>query len=262
MWFCPKPPLPRKLFSSELWDYFSTFLNFSVCLKFKPVSRVFCGVLWPPIYFVISVARASPSLSGSSCSKALCAHSGGERHLIISCRGKSLPDWCPLTDLILPLGMRPTSLTRYSPEAQGAPGCLCFLFDCFCFAALFHFTLRVGTEGEERGQKLSKQGKTWIWIGVNTATGLDRQSQNKPSRDSRWDTGPDGQHLVGGESFWVLTASLLQCLVQRGDWRLFRGGEGENRAEREIEGLVFKIEQLIGKFRFTFLLKDPVVPYE
>lgn len=163
---------------------------------------------------------------------ALCAHSGGERHLIISCRGKSLPDWCPHTDLLLPLGMRPASLTWHSPEAQGAPGCLCLLFDWFCFTALSHFTLRVGTEGEKQGQKLSKREDMNL-NGVNTATGLDGQSWNKPSRDSRWGTGPDRQHLVGGESFWVLTASLLQCLIQRGDWRLCRGGEGENRAERE-----------------------------
>lgn len=48
--FCPCDFVPSFLYQERAWDYFPTVLNFSVCLKCKSVSRVFCGVLWPPIF--------------------------------------------------------------------------------------------------------------------------------------------------------------------------------------------------------------------
>lgn len=184
MWLCPKPSLPRKVFSSELWDYFPTVLNFNVCLRFKPVSRVFCGVLWPPVYSPQNDLPLLCDISGKSVSRfeqvlllqAFCAHSGGEKHLIISCRGQSLPDWCPPTDLILPLGMRLTSLHEIHQlpdcRSSASAGMLVLvtwlvLFCCFIpfYSQCWHRRRGKRSEIEQIGEDMNlNSGEHWNWI--------------------------------------------------------------------------------------------------
>lgn len=108
--------------------------------------------------------------------QAFCAHSGGEKHLIISCRGQSLPDWCPRTDLILPLGMRLTSLHEIHQlpdcRSSASAGMLVLvtrlvLFCCFIpfYSQCWHRRRGGRSEIEQIGEDMNlNSGEDWNWI--------------------------------------------------------------------------------------------------
>lgn len=271
--FFPCDFAPSPLYQDRAWDYFPPVLNFSVCLKCKSVSRVFCGVLWPPIFSTKRFATilwyqwqehlplwvVPPALG------IVCAQRGWEasdnlpqRKIISWLMSSHRSDSSIGHEADFSTMIFTSSLTA---EAQGAPGCLCLLwfvlFCCFIpfYSQCWHRRGGERSEIEQTGEDMNlNRGEHW------KVDLIDSQGTNP--------AGTHGEAQAQTGSSW-LEESRSECsqLHAFSVWHIegtggFAGVGREKIGHREMEVLVFKIEQLTGKFQITFLLKDPVAPYE